>query len=336
MSAGTAIAIHRPESSAAVEVGEPSWAAPEKLELLKRTFAAGTSDDDFALFVEVAKATGLSPLQRQVYAIMRETWNPATKRREPKMTIQTGIDGYRLIAARTGRHAGTTDAEYGPDATRGTFTHPTWARVTVLKLLPNGQTAEFTATARWSEYAQTNREGDPTGQWGKMPYLMLGKCAEALALRKAFPAELSGVYTAEEMSQADSIPALQPGERVTKRELADRVAVRAADALPTPASDTGDTLMPAGAFKGQPLRLVPLDTLREALAWYARNQDAKVDPAVLIDMDNVAQWKQAAADEASALASGREPGADDDATGDPDLGIVEEARPVARQNAQLA
>lgn len=198
----TALAIHQ-DAPSAVATGF----SREQLDLIKRTVAAGTSDDEFALFVEVAKSTGLSPFQRQIYAIMRQVSVKDERgqwRKENRMTIQTGIDGYRLIAARTGKHAGTTDAEYGPDATQGKLTHPAWARVTVRRLLPNGTVADFTATARWSEYAQTNRDGEPSGQWPKMPYLMLAKCAEALALRKAFPAELSGVYTAEEMSQADS------------------------------------------------------------------------------------------------------------------------------------
>src|SRR4051812_5452214 len=97
----------------------------EQLDLLKRTVAEGTSDDEFALFLEVSKASGLNPFQRQVYAIMRDTYNPKTKQKEPKMTIQTGIDGYRLIAARTGIHAGTSDAEYGPKNAQG---FPEWAR----------------------------------------------------------------------------------------------------------------------------------------------------------------------------------------------------------------
>lgn len=171
----------------------------DQLDLLKRTVAAGTSDDEFALFCEVARSTGLNPFQRQIYAIMRETWDPKTRAKAPKMTIQTGIDGYRLLAARTGAHAGTTDAVYGAEQEG----RPSWASVTVFRIV-GGVKAEFPATARWSEYAQTNNEGKPTGQWGKMPFLMLAKCAEALALRKAFPAELSGVYTSEEMSQADS------------------------------------------------------------------------------------------------------------------------------------
>lgn len=158
----------------------------EQIDLLKKTVATGLDDNEFRLLIEVAQGTGLNLFQRQIYGI----------KRGGKMTIQTGIDGYRLVAARTGRHAGTSDAEF--DSQDGS--HPRWARVTVKKVMPNGFVADFTATARWSEYVQ-----EQSPMWRKMPYLMLSKCAEALALRKAFPAELSGVYTDTEMMQADEV-----------------------------------------------------------------------------------------------------------------------------------
>jgi phage recombination protein Bet len=161
----------------------------EKIELIKRTIAVGATDDELELFLYTAKKTGLDPLARQIYAI----------KRGGKMTIQTGIDGYRLIADRTGQLAGISD--YTFDSEDDKF--PKRASVTVKKLI-EGNIAEFTATARWTEYSQMQSQ-----MWQKMPYLMLGKCAEALALRKAFPADLSGVYTAEEMSQAD-MPTAQP------------------------------------------------------------------------------------------------------------------------------
>lgn len=178
-------------------IQQPDQFNKDQIDLIKNTVAKGTTDLQLQLFLEVCKTSGLNPFQRQIYAVTRESWNPDTKRKEPTMTIQTGIDGYRVIAARTGVHAGTTDPEYGPLEGK----YPTWARVVVRKIV-GGVLAEFPATARWSEYVQTNREGAPTNMWAKMPFLMLGKCAEALALRKAFPAELSGVYTDTEMMQA--------------------------------------------------------------------------------------------------------------------------------------
>lgn len=187
---------------------KPGDFSTEQIDLIKSTVAAGTTDLELALFLEVAKSTGLNPFQRQIYAIKRKSG------REEKMTIQTGIDGYRLIASRTGTHLGTTDAEYGPVSAEG---YPEWARVTVKRLV-QGHVAEFPATARWSEYVQTKDEWvnqQRTGKkivgdmWAKMPRTMLAKCAEALALRKAFPAELSGVYADVEMQQADNATPVQ-------------------------------------------------------------------------------------------------------------------------------
>lgn len=169
----------------------------EELDLIKKTVAAGTSDLEFQLFVTIAQTTGLSPLHRQIYAIMRNEKQQDGSYKK-RMTIQTGIDGYRLIASRTRQLAGIDDADYDTEDAP----HPKWARVTVWRMV-GGQRCPFTAKARWDEYVQTNKDGKSQGLWAKMPYLMLAKVAEALALRKAFPAELSSVYTHQEMAQAN-------------------------------------------------------------------------------------------------------------------------------------
>lgn len=165
----------------------------DQIELAKRTVAVGATDDEFAMFLYQAKRTGLDPLSRQIHFV----------KRQGKGTIQTGIDGYRLIADRTGLYAGSDDYRF--DEGLSSYEHgesdrgfPKTATVTVYKIV-GGQRAPFVATARWDEYYPGDKQGF---MWRKMPYLMLGKCAEALALRKAFPAELSGVYTNEEMEQA--------------------------------------------------------------------------------------------------------------------------------------
>lgn len=154
-------------------------------------------DDDLLLFLYTCKRTGLDPLTRQIYAVYR--WNNQLGREV--MGIQTGIDGMRLVAQRSNQYAGQDDVVYTPDDE--VDPHPTKASVTVYKQI-KGSRVSFTASARWSEYAQTNKDGKPVVMWAKMPYLMLGKCAEALALRKAFPNELSGIYAAEEMGQAEN------------------------------------------------------------------------------------------------------------------------------------
>lgn len=177
-----------------VKPAEADWTR-EKIDLIKRTVAVGTTDDELQLFLYTAKRTGLDPLAKQIHAIKR--WNSQAGREV--MTVQTGIDGYRLTADRTGKLAGISDPVFDVEDKP----HPGKATVTVRKLV-DGNECDFSASARWGEYVQTKKDGSTTTMWSKMPYLMLGKCAEALALRKAFPADLSGVYTFEEMAQADS------------------------------------------------------------------------------------------------------------------------------------
>jgi phage recombination protein Bet len=158
----------------------------DQIELIKRQICVGGTDDELKLFLHTAKRRGLDPMTRQIYAI----------KRQGKMTIQTAIDGFRLIAGRTGQLAGISDVEYDSETER----NPKKATVVVTKIV-GGHLCTFTASARWSEY---NVSDGPL--WRKMPYLMLGKCAEALALRKAFPDDLSGLYTTEEMGQAENAP----------------------------------------------------------------------------------------------------------------------------------
>lgn len=166
----------------------------QKIDLIKQTVAKGATDLELQLFFHACQRTGLDPLMKQIYAIKR--WSGADRREV--MSIQTGIDGYRLIADRTGQYGGSDEPVYEVDGDKLMK-----ATVTVVKLVRD-LPCRFTASARWDEYVQLNKEGQPTSMWKKMPYLMLAKCAEALALRKAFPAELSGVYTHEEMMQAET------------------------------------------------------------------------------------------------------------------------------------
>jgi phage recombination protein Bet len=146
--------------------------------------------EDLLYFMKVAQSAGLDPTLKQIYAVYR--WN--SQAGKDVMSIQAGIDGLRSIAERTGQYGGSSDPIYEEKDGK-----PTKATVTVHKVV-GGQIMAVTASARWSEYAGSQP------MWVKMPFLMLGKCAEALALRKAFPV-ISGIYTPEEMAQADVIPA---------------------------------------------------------------------------------------------------------------------------------
>ena len=172
-----------------------------QLDLIKRTIAKGASDDELRLFVQVCKGANLNPFLKQVFLVPR--WD--SKEAREVRAIQVSIDGFRSIAESSGAYAGNDDPIYDGEAEitvegkeKKTLTHPLKATVTVYKIV-EGQRYAFTATARWSEYYPGPKLGF---QWHIRPYLMLGKCAEALALRKAFPKLLSGMYAQEEMDQS--------------------------------------------------------------------------------------------------------------------------------------
>lgn len=193
-----------------------------QIDLIKSQIAPKASNDELKLFVKVCERTGLDPFARQIFAIHR-TANVKDPKSgnwtsESRMTIQTSIDGFRVIAERSGDYEGQTPKQWcGKD---GKWVDvwlsnetPAAARVGVYR---SGFREPLYATALWSEYAQTTKEGKPTGMWVKMPALMLAKCAEALALRAAFPADMSGLYTTDEMGQADNGSAPAPAPKRTK------------------------------------------------------------------------------------------------------------------------
>jgi len=164
---------------------------PEQTQLIATTIAPGCSSDELRLFAYACQRTGLDPFSKQIYAI----------KRGGKMTIQAGIDGLRAIAERTGELDGSTTEWCGEDGQWSdvwiSSKPPAAAKTTIWR---KGSAHPFTGVARFADYNAGQ------GLWSKMPAAMIAKCSEALALRKAFPANLSGVYSTDEMQQTEIEP----------------------------------------------------------------------------------------------------------------------------------
>lgn len=181
----------------------------KQIDILKNSICKGVSNEEFEIFLMACVKTQLDPFMRQIYAVKRKAKKSDGSWGET-MTIQTGIDGYRLIAERTGCYAPGPEPTYVHNV-EGNLTSAT---AYIKKQTKDGTWHTVSASAYLDEYMQTyldkyTGEKKPTGMWVNMQRTMLAKCAEAQALRKAFPAEMSGVYTKEEMQQADPVDMIQ-------------------------------------------------------------------------------------------------------------------------------
>lgn len=248
------------------DLAKPSL-SNEQIALVKRTFAAGTTDDEFALFMTTASRLGLDVFSKQIYAIKRPTWDSSARQMVDKMTIQVGIDGFRAVADRTG-HLDGHDGPYWC-GTDGVWKDvwldkepPAAAKVLVYR---KGASRPFAGVATYDSYVQTNKDGKANRTWSQMPDVMLAKCAEALALRKAFPSQLSGVYAPEEMGQAYNAA---PEDRVrlaAADDTADLIgAIESATSM-----DALTELLPRlrGASSSDSARVKLRDAYRARLAW---------------------------------------------------------------------
>ena len=204
MSDDTALQV-APETNTALVVNQDL--TRNQVDLLKRTFCKGTTDDELQIYVNFCNRKQLDPMSGQVHAVMR--WDPKAKREV--MSIQTGIDGFRIMAQRSGQFDGMEVELCGEDGkwveTWLARTPPSAARCRVYRL---DRSRPSVAIAYWDAYAQTKRDGKLNQRWAKGGPNMLSKCAEALAIRMAFPVEVGGVYSAEEMESAQDAEYAEP------------------------------------------------------------------------------------------------------------------------------
>jgi phage recombination protein Bet len=193
----------------------------EMLNVLQNSLYPGAAQASIQLVLGYCRAAGLDPMLKPVHIV--PVWD--SKAKENRDVVMPGIGLYRTQAARTGQYAGMSEPVFGPtrtlhgqrvqkvwkdgpngkrvpeDVVTDVETHyPEWCRIVVKRALPNGTVAEFPAVEYWLEnYATASRDSDaPNSMWQRRPFAQLAKCAEAQALRKAFP-ELGAMPTADEM-----------------------------------------------------------------------------------------------------------------------------------------
>lgn len=210
------------------QAAQPFEFTAEQRKMIRDSFLSGANDSEAAVLMELARLRRLNPITRQIHFVKRDgVW-----------TSQVGIDGFRAIAERTGLYDGQDEAEFEYDS-KGSV------KSCRIKVYRKDWSRPAVGVAHFTEYAQSKREGGYTHMWATKPHIMLAKCAEALAFRKAFPEDTSGLYAPEELpderevnaapaSAAQSTP--QP-KRTSVSALKESVKARAAQqqALPVDA-----------------------------------------------------------------------------------------------------
>ena len=269
----------------------PSYDA-KTLALIRRTVAADTNDDEFNLFAHTARHLRLDPLRRQVFAIVHNKDKPDKR----KLTIITAIDGLRSIADRTGAYRpDEEEPTYDTDAALKNTNNPAGLIKATVRVYKHSHGAWFkvTASAYWEEYAplrdewaenrETGRRGptgnktlDTSGQWGKMPRLMLAKVAEALAIRKAWPDDLSNVYVVEEIDRT-RVADMLPSEAAAEGAAQDRMERIGAGKTILTSWEPMDALepVPVGVFADKAVAFIlnHIDEPSAIRGWQIRNRE---------------------------------------------------------------
>lgn len=267
-------------AGAAASIGKTSLVLRDKLtaeqvDLLKKTVAKGASDDEFALFVHQCERTGLDPFARQIYCLQRRTkegdkWINA-------MVTQVGIDGFRLIAERTGKYRGQTVPKFydAKGNEREVWLDPAKPPVGCKVGVLHADFAEpLFVVVLYEEFVQKRQDGVPNAMWKSKPTVMLAKCAEAGALRKAFPQELSGLYTDDEIP-ADEIEVEPVQRQIPAARTHARAAIDTSGDVTAAVNNSGDVIVTFGSHKDVALKHIDTPYLIETFRDPWRDQERK-------------------------------------------------------------
>ncbi len=197
----------------------------DQLKMIRDTYLNGATEPEAAVLLELARLRRLNPITGQIHFVKR--WNQ--QRRTETWAAQVGIDGFRSMAEETGQYDGQDEPEYEYDAKGAMKT----CRVRVYR---KDIGRPFVGRADFSEYVQNKKDGGPNHMWATKPHIMLAKCAEALAMRKAFPQQLSGLYAPEEMGEEKPEKEVndRPKSGSKTQELKDKLAAKALPAQEAP------------------------------------------------------------------------------------------------------
>jgi len=249
----------------------------EKVQLLRDTICKGATPNELSLFVHACKRLGLDPFMRQVHAVKR--WDSDLNRES--MTIQTGIDGYRLIADRSGKYMPGKEATFVYDEKKQLIS----ATAYVKKLGPDDVWHEVAATVYYDEYVAKKKDGSPIKMWKEKPHIMLAKCAEAQALRRAFPAELSGIYTNDEMEHADTPQVVNKstGEISSSKEYISSAHAKILEDLIGEDEEYRQNLYKY--FKALSFENVPIEKYASLLSAIRKHNEENVSKSAIIDIN---------------------------------------------------
>lgn len=199
-------------TTALTVLGEPEY------EVLRNTICKELTKPELTMFGMICQRNGLDPFSGQICVTKRKS------KGEDRMVVQIQVDGFRALAEDTGEYDGQEEPEYSHEpheAKSKDDWHPYWARVVVHRRKADGRRLSFSAKVFWSEFVQTKFDGTVQHNWRQMPYLMLAKCAEVQALRKAFPRKLGGISVQGEPIQVqddEAAPPARAGEVMSQLE----------------------------------------------------------------------------------------------------------------------